>query len=376
VYGAATIASNGTLLYSTGLCHGDALHVGSFDPGRHGQQVYMVHETPACYGTKGMEMHNAATGAILWSVDGEGQDVGRGTCMDIDPAYPGEECWSTVGGVRSATGALIANVQPPRINFAVWWDGDLLRESLDIDRIDKWNPATLSFDRLLTGQALGAYAVRGSKAQPVLSADLFGDWREEIVWRTLNSDALMIFSTTIPTSTRLPTLMHNPQYRAQVAGQNAGYNQPPHPSFYLGNGMGAFVQETVHLPYSGNGVIQAETAIVGGGAVMQSARTGYRGTGYINFPVNGGSAQLWRINGGAGGAKTITSRFANGGATTLTGVLRVNGVAQAITFPVTGAWTTWSTMNQTVTLAAGMENTLSFESTGQDLALIDELTVP
>jgi rhamnogalacturonan endolyase len=376
VYGAATISSYGQLMYSTGLCHGDALHVGKFNPNRPGQQVFMVHETPSCYGNKGMEMHDAATGAILWSVDGGGLDVGRGTCMDVDPAHPGEECWSTIGGVRSATGTLIANVQPPRINFAVWWDGDLLRESLDIDRIDKWNPATLKFDRLLTAQALGAYAVRGSKAQPVLSADLFGDWREEIVWRTLNSDALMIFSTMNPGTTRMNTLMHNPQYRAQVAGQNAGYNQPPHPSFYLGHGATSFPQEAVHIPFDGSGVIQAETAILGGGTAAKTDRNGYNGTGFLSFPTNAGAAQLNRIHGGTGGAKTITIRYANGSPTPCSGVLKVNGVAQRVTFLPTGGWTNWRTMTATVNLASGQTNTLRFESSGQSLANVDEIIVP
>jgi rhamnogalacturonan endolyase len=77
----------------------------------------------------------------------------------------------------------------------------------------------------------------GTKSNPVLSADLFGDWREEVVWRSLGDDALLVFSTTVPTRHRLPTLMHDRQYRVQVAAQNAGYNQPPHPSFFLGEGM-------------------------------------------------------------------------------------------------------------------------------------------
>lgn len=237
VYGAATIASNGTLLYSTGLCHGDALHVGHLDPARAGLQVFMTHEEPGCYKGKGIEMHDAASGRILWSFDGEGHDVGRGTCMDIDPAWPGEECWASVGGLVSASGQLISRERPRSINFGVWWDGDLLRESLDGDRIEKWNPATRRLEPLLNGGRYGAASIDGTKAVPVLSADLFGDWREEVVWASRDNDALLVFSTTIPTPHRLTTLMQDTQYRVQVAAQNAGYNQPPHPSFYLGEGM-------------------------------------------------------------------------------------------------------------------------------------------
>ena len=237
IYGAATIASNGTLLYSTGLCHGGALHVGDLDPSRRGLEVFMTHEEPGCYKGKGIEMHDATTGKVLWSVDGDGHDVGRGTCMDIDPGSPGEECWASVGGLYSATGQQIARERPRSINFDVWWDGDLLRESLDRDRIDKWNPGTRRLEPLLNAGSYGATSINGTKATPVLSADLFGDWREEVVWASRDNDALLVFSTTIPTRYRLPTLMQDSQYRVQVAAQNAGYNQPPHPSFYLGEGM-------------------------------------------------------------------------------------------------------------------------------------------
>jgi rhamnogalacturonan endolyase len=248
VYGAATIGSDGKMLYSTGLCHGDALHVGRLDPSRAGLQVFMVHETPKCYGKHGIEMHDAATGKILWSVEGNNTDVGRGVCMDIDPAYPGEECWASVGGLYSAAGIEISPQHPRRINFATWWDGDLLRESLDGTLVQKWNPTSFSFDTLLDGSSDGAGSNNGTKSTPVLSADLFGDWREEVVWRNIDSTALLVYSTTMPTAYRITSLMHDPQYRVQVAAQNAGYNQPPHPSFHLGPGMAPVVQGPFHTP--------------------------------------------------------------------------------------------------------------------------------
>jgi rhamnogalacturonan endolyase len=248
IYGAATIGSDGHLLYTTGLCHGDALHVGKLDPNRAGQQVFMVHETPSCYRGNGVEMHDAATGKILWSQSGDNHDVGRGTCMDIDPAWPGEECWASDGGLMSAGGVQISPIHPRSVNFGVWWDGDLLRESLDGSRIDKWNPKTQRLERLLDAGQYQAASNNGTKSTPVLSADLFGDWREEVVWRSADNQSLLVFSTTEPTRYRMPTLMHNPQYRVQVAGQNAGYNQPPHPSFFLGEGMTPVVQDPIHVP--------------------------------------------------------------------------------------------------------------------------------
>jgi rhamnogalacturonan endolyase len=244
VYGAATIRSDGRLMYSTGLCHGDAVHVARHDPGRAGLQVFMVHESPSCYRGHGAEMHDAATGKVLWRMDGGGADIGRGICMDIDPAYPGNECWAAVGGLAggagglvSAAGTQISPTRPRAFNFGLWWDGDLLRESLDGTNIEKWNPQTRRLDLLLDGAGYRAASNNGTKANPVLSADLFGDWREEVVWRSASDDALLLFSTTAPTRHRMPTLMHDPQYRVQVAAQNSGYNQPPHPGFFLGEGM-------------------------------------------------------------------------------------------------------------------------------------------
>ncbi|MFG6415525.1 rhamnogalacturonan lyase [Roseateles sp. DC23W] len=239
VYGAATIASTGKLLYSTGLCHGDALHVSNHDPARAGQQIFMVHESPRCYGEHGLEMHDGATGKVLWSMSGNNTDVGRGVCFDIDAAHPGAECWGNVGGLMNASGKLISDKHPNRYNFAIWWDGDLLRESLDHVAIDKWNPSAFKFEPLLNGKAFGAASNNGTKGNPVLSADLFGDWREEVVWRNDDSTALLVFSTAIPTEHRLVTLMHDSQYRVQVAAQNAGYNQPPHTSYHLGAAMKA-----------------------------------------------------------------------------------------------------------------------------------------
>jgi rhamnogalacturonan endolyase len=117
----------------------------------------------------------------------------------------------------------------------VWWDGDLLRELLDRNYISKWNWTEGRDVRLLTAE--GCSANNGSKATPVLCADLLGDWREEVIWRSTDNRELRIYTTTIPTTNRLCTLMHDPQYRLSIAWQNVGYNQPPHPSYFLGRDM-------------------------------------------------------------------------------------------------------------------------------------------
>lgn len=235
-YGACAIDDNGEGLYSTGIGHGDALHLSDMDPDRPGLEVFMVHETPADYGEHGVEMRDAATGEIIWSRPGNGADVGRGVAMDIDPTHRGYEAWGSRGGLNSSKGEQISDARPP-MNFGVWWDGDFIREFLDNTIVSKWDYINMEANEILDSRMYGGRSNNGTKATPSLSADILGDWREEIIWRHQDNDKLLIFTTTIPTEHRIYTLMHNPQYRTAIAWQNVGYNQPPHPSFYLGDGM-------------------------------------------------------------------------------------------------------------------------------------------
>lgn len=242
IYGAMAIDDDGTGLYATGWGHGDAMHVGDLDPSRPGLEVFQVHESPSS--PYGASFRDALTGQIIWGVR-TGADTGRGTAADIDPNFPGAEAWASNGvGVRSATGELITT-QTPSINFVVWWDGDLLRELLDNIYIDKWDPAARRPVRILT--ATGALSNNGTKATPALSADILGDWREEVIWRTADNQALLLYTTTDPTPHRIYTLMHDPQYRLAIAWQNVAYNQPPHPSFFLGEGMAPPPKPNIYL---------------------------------------------------------------------------------------------------------------------------------
>lgn len=229
VYGAATIDDNGRLLYSTRNGHGDALHVGDLDPGRAGLEVFKVDEDgskPSSY------FADARTGQVLWSTPASG-DNGRGVSADIWAGSPGAESWSSaVAGLANTRGQNVGR-KPSSANFLAWWDGDPVRELLDGTKIDKYG--TGGETRLLT--ASGVASNNGTKSTPALSGDILGDWREEVIWRTTDSRALRIYSTPTPTSTRIHTLMHDPQYRVAIAWQNTAYNQPPHPGFFVGNGM-------------------------------------------------------------------------------------------------------------------------------------------
>ncbi|HEX2861187.1 MAG TPA: autotransporter-associated beta strand repeat-containing protein, partial [Lacunisphaera sp.] len=194
-------------------------------------------ESPGSYGPTGLEFRDARTGALIFGLSGQGADVGRGVAGDIDPRFLGYEMWGSRGGLMATTGVEITPNRPGQMNFMSWWDGDLLRELLDGVTISKWDWNTNTSSPLL--QPAGVSSNNSTKANPSLSADFLGDWREELVVRENTNDALRIYTTTVPTTHRLRTLVHDRQYRLAIAWQNVGYNQPPHPSFYLGEGMAA-----------------------------------------------------------------------------------------------------------------------------------------
>ncbi|MFG2050172.1 cellulose binding domain-containing protein [Micromonospora sp. NPDC048935] len=239
VYGAATIDDNGRLLYSTGNGHGDAMHVGDLDPGRAGLEVFKVDEDAS---KPSSWFADARTGQILWSTPASG-DNGRGVSADIWAGSPGAESWSSaVGGLANTRGQNVGR-KPSSTNFLAWWDGDPVRELLDGTKIDKYG--TGGETRLLDGS--GVASNNGTKSTPALSGDILGDWREEVIWRTTDSRALRIYSTPTPTSTRIHTLMHDPQYRVAVAWQNTAYNQPPHPGFFIGDQMASPPTPNIYL---------------------------------------------------------------------------------------------------------------------------------
>jgi rhamnogalacturonan endolyase len=229
-YGGACIDHNGTLLYSTGLGHGDAHHLSDLDPDRPGLELFDVHETKPS--PAGVELRDARTGALLFGRPTT-IDVGRGLAADIDPAHRGFEFWSSASdSVYSIKGEVISTGKPS-VNFRIYWDGDLQDELLDGTKLDKWDGKKAV--RLVNFADLGARSINGTKQNPCLSADLFGDWREEVVLYSGDDPSkLMIFTTAIPTSHRMATLMHDPLYRLGVAAQNVAYNQPPHLGKYVG----------------------------------------------------------------------------------------------------------------------------------------------
>ena len=239
LWGSAAVDDDGKLLYAVGFGHGDAIHLGDLNPDRPGLELFDVHEEK---GEFAWDMHDAATGEILWKGGQSGQDNGRGLAADIVETSRGYEFWSSYGGFDSssrnqnpfnAISGKEAGSTKPSMNFRIYWDGDAYDELLDDITISKYSktgsPTTLKVgNQSITGQSNNS-----TKATPNLSADIFGDWREELILRNSTNDALNIFSTVIPTDYRVPTLMHDHTYRMGIAWQNVAYNQPPHLGYYL-----------------------------------------------------------------------------------------------------------------------------------------------
>ncbi|NQX28040.1 hypothetical protein HQQ81_11880 [Microbacteriaceae bacterium VKM Ac-2854] len=252
VFGSMTIDDNGAPLYNSNLHHGDSLHVADHDPSRPGLEIFSAFEEIPKNGGIGSALRDAETGEVIYSTPAT-EDTGRAAAGDIDPNYPGNETWaidgdvynSPTGTMKSATGELVSTSIPPAL-FTAWWDGDLLREIPDVTEfsstsqrgipvVKKWNPETKTTDIILRDDEL--WSVDGTKAAPMIQADILGDWREELVWPNKDYSAMRLYTTVDVTETRLPTLMHDSQYRTGVAWQNTAYNQPPWPSYFLGADM-------------------------------------------------------------------------------------------------------------------------------------------
>ena len=207
IYGKMAVDDNGKGLYSTGIGHGDAIHVSDLDPSRPGLEVFSIQEP---FADAGLNFFDAKTGEVLWKkasikagADGEGP--ARGVALDIDPRTPGFECWGAGAGmwgkVFDAKGNQIeTDGKSPPVNFGIYWDGDLLSELLDSTTISKWDWNANQTNALLDAKEWGCVSNNGTKATPVLSGDIVGDWREEVIYRTEDNRELRIFSTTIPTN--------------------------------------------------------------------------------------------------------------------------------------------------------------------------------
>ncbi len=237
ITGSTCIDDDGTLLWCLNKGHGDAMHVGDLDPTNPGIEAWICHEDKPY----GVSLVDCDTGNIIFHNDGQG-DTGRCCGDNVWAGNPGAELWGNKEAdnstpVKNISGETLS-CRRPAINFLSYWDGDLEREILD-GYTD--SPATITkmqddgtLKTLLSTD--GYYTCNTTKGTPCLSADIFGDWREELIVRAADSKSIRIYATTYTTDYRITTLMHDAQYRMQVSAQNTAYNQPPHTSFFLGTG--------------------------------------------------------------------------------------------------------------------------------------------
>ncbi len=285
--GAGAIDDNGKFMYATyadvggekiKLCHGDAFDAAKMTPHYDGYYIWACHETKEL--PANIDLHDARTGQVIYGFN-KPKDTGRSRAADIDPTSKGWEVWGSTGtplmsyngtqlvsGVaaelepslkdltialgsgetladgwntfryRYADGSFMKNDEGQVIsttlpmNFKAFWDGDLLSEFVDGTTISKYNWNDKCVDILY--EAAGCASNGGTKAVPCLTADIFGDWREEIIWRDVNNTELRIYATPYETYYKIPTLMHDITYRQAIAWQNNHYNQPANTSFYMG----------------------------------------------------------------------------------------------------------------------------------------------
>ncbi|MGU3643984.1 rhamnogalacturonan lyase [Microbacterium sp. C23T] len=253
VYGSATIDDDGGLLYSSfdvlpagsaapgenvRLGHGDAMHVTDIDPNRPGLEIWTAHEG-ATFAPYGSAMRDAATGEVLFGAY-SGRDTGRSMIGDVRADVPGLEVWASMpngtegSGLLSATNAPLA-ASTPGTNQSIRWAADMTTQI--VDGALEVTPTIKDWTRGTVLTADGTRTNNGTKGNPSLVADVFGDWREELLVRTVDSSALRIYTSTEVTTHKLPTLMHDVQYRAEVARQNTTYNQPSYTSYYFASDM-------------------------------------------------------------------------------------------------------------------------------------------
>ncbi|REE05499.1 rhamnogalacturonan lyase family protein [Marinoscillum furvescens] len=233
MYGSCAIDHDGTGLWSKqsefGKGSADAGHLTDIMPDREGLEKFGIMEGT---GNPGAFLLDARTGETLWKTGNK--DVGRGVAGDLVPEFYGMECWGGTDGLRSANNQRVGS-SPGSVNFVTWWDGDLSRETMSNISVRKYTVA--AGGETVIFEATGCVSNNSTKATPALQADILGDWREEIIWRTEDNSALRIYTTTIPSDYRFVRLMEDHVYRLSVAWQNNSYNQPPHTGFYLGSDM-------------------------------------------------------------------------------------------------------------------------------------------
>lgn len=302
-----TLESDGSLKYSLskkGIVHGDRFYVGQFSKTGPIRGYGIQQDNP-----DGLleYYYNASNGNITWkhSTSGTDNDVGRGDVGDLDPRYDGFEVWSFSGIYNGPKNTQITTSDnQPYPAISIWWDGDLLRESINSGKIEKWNYESSSVSRLATTWKFHN-ATKNNRDLPLFHGDMIGDWREEVIYKTPENDALIIFTTPTESDTRLYTLAQNPLYRNCMALK--GYVESHTLDYYLGSGMDTPAQPNI-TTIGGNNAVTEETspyAITEGVYYIKNVNSGLyldvengsaeNGANIQQYTFNGSTAQQFKI---------------------------------------------------------------------------------
>ncbi len=274
LWGAGALNNDGTLLYATGYGHGDAMHVGKMIPDSADLYVFDVHEEKLNATHGSWDLHNARTGRIIWHGGSAGSDNGRGMAAALISNKGGYQFWSSDERYpKWAETGKQAIGKSCSVNFRIYWDGscqdqlfdgsykyndDLWAQTSHAEPvIQKWNGS--SFTNVISFYSATynyAQTANYTKATPCLQADILGDWREELVmWNKKDSSQVMLFTTWVPTTYAVPTLMHDHTYRMGVAWQNTAYNQPPHLGYCLVDYINGKLDTNIEGDVNGDGAV-------------------------------------------------------------------------------------------------------------------------
>ncbi|MBR3513896.1 MAG: autotransporter-associated beta strand repeat-containing protein [Bacteroidaceae bacterium] len=232
VFGSMVIDDNGKGLSTTGLGHGDAQHCSDLDPYRWGMEFFACNEDEPA-----MNYRNATTSKIYYRMQSTGDD-GRALAGNFTNRYPGSVGQSSQTGVLSLTADKVISGQGGyALNFRIYWDGDLCSEILDSPGTAK----AAKIEKLDGGRIFNSegHLNNDSKNNACLTGDILGDWREELL--VANGTGMRLYTTSRPTTFRIPTLWHDHGYRQGMVWETIGYNQPPHTSYFLGEMEGITV---------------------------------------------------------------------------------------------------------------------------------------
>ena len=236
---------DGTLRYQVkDVVHGDRWHVTAFSNADNGKEMIGYGVQQRNPNTLLEYIYNASTGKLLWTnYGGDGSvDIGRGDIGDVDPTHEGYEVWS-FQGMYDKDGNKISdtNAYP---SLKLYWDGDLLSESYNDSKIEKWNYESQSVSRLATTWKITDCS-SSDRGAPMFYGDILGDWREEIICTGYDYASLVIISTTIPTDYRFNTFAQDPAYRNDMTSK--GYVQSNMLSYYFGTDMDTPSQPDINI---------------------------------------------------------------------------------------------------------------------------------